>query len=678
MDARIRACLQGCCRERGGTYEVSTAGLASLQRSFDDLIQSSDRKPRLPQKVSAALRGTNEWHEVKLAYLLVNSLGLPVSQQGLRNIVVSIESAAVVVDSDTADEQDPLPTHGGDAMETEDNVRLKRRISELEGIVADQACDIRRLNNHKLVLIQRRRNTSRQLREQVQQARMQSTEGWKRGAGRYFSIRGGCSLVVRTLASGCSARRIGLVLALDVHRTSVCTWEIWFNAALLAGSWTFYKCQEILMREALADGVAESGRQAKPWRYSQHLSRGDATNTLVWQKTKLHTLQVRSQYLTLGVRDDDDVSVVSLMQQVEEHLCMGDLLQVQTPSAEGTHALVKKQLKSTGMPYWSEQKPLDAEAPNVCEVFASCTDSGPDEDKAKTLSMYECAGAGLVTDANIHLILFIPLLCWFHQYHLMVKKSLLLADEICARAEPYMNQKRSYFSTLAKLLHVWRDNCKAIHHHWAGFDRRGAKQYTSKRPPQPIAGRWGKVDECERYVLAPPLHQLRIAFSHAGIHGHAKATAPAALCSAGSSSVASADKQPANPVETLMEFSVQEARQYSLKMSRWKGDAGSFVTDDVFIPIITKIMSIARQPLLHFYNWLMKVDTKGFCIDGELRFPGKLAQMVWWEADAVLEDRGEPRVGGMQVQRGDPSHPRHLFPRITALLVGNLLPHPTN
>ena len=123
-------------------------------------------------------------------------------------------------------------------------------------------------------------------------------------------------MILRQLASGSTARRLGLALGIDAHRTTVCRWGILVNAALLAGSRLFYKTMQASMEALLPESFAAKGTDDRPWRQSLHVVSGDATNTLVWQKTKLHTLRVNSSYLVADVDDSADFSsVVNLMKQ---------------------------------------------------------------------------------------------------------------------------------------------------------------------------------------------------------------------------------------------------------------------------------------------------------------------------------------------------------------------------
>ena len=56
-----------------------------------------------------------------------------------------------------------------------------------------------------------------------------------RGAAhRYFAPLAGMTLAAKRMASGTSARRLGIILSLDVDKSTVVRWELWFATALQA------------------------------------------------------------------------------------------------------------------------------------------------------------------------------------------------------------------------------------------------------------------------------------------------------------------------------------------------------------------------------------------------------------------------------------------------------------
>ena len=91
-----------------------------------------------------------------------------------------------------------------------------------------------------------------------------------------------------------SARRTASALCLDFSDGSLTRWEFRFGASLQVAVRAWYSSQE----QGL---VSEPITPARCMRYSWHVIKGDATNALVWNKTKLHTCEVLPAYLTSGI-----------------------------------------------------------------------------------------------------------------------------------------------------------------------------------------------------------------------------------------------------------------------------------------------------------------------------------------------------------------------------------------
>lgn len=253
---------------------------------------------------------------------------------------------------------------------------------------------------------------------------------------RYLSVRGGCWLVLRRLISGMSANRLGLALSIDIHRTSVCRWEMLFAASLLARVRHWYS----EMQRALAGPVISSTGEAEPMagerhvRFATHWFCGDATNALVWQKTKIHTCRVESAYwcqeLLKGKMPGSSAEVSKFMQlfsEVEVRRSLCDLLEVGDGKGESTHALYKKHFQSVGCPHWTAAFQAEDESgfPKellVCITYIAATDSGGDEELAKTMGQEESVDADtnpcLETDAFSVVLFFFGTCCWMHQYYL--------------------------------------------------------------------------------------------------------------------------------------------------------------------------------------------------------------------------------------------------------------------
>lgn len=72
-------------------------------------------------------------------------------------------------------------------------------------------------------------------------------------------------------------------------------------------------------------------------------------------------------------------------------------------------------------------------------------------------------------------------------------------------------------------------------------------------------------------------------------------------------------------------------------MGAWKTDASLAIRDEVFIPIVVRIMNRARAPLQRFFFGLEKGE-EDILLDGNERRCGLVAQMVWSKANDVLSE----------------------------------------
>ena len=93
------------------------------------------------------------------------------------------------------------------------------------------------------------------------------------------------------------------MLQIDLHRTTLCRWEIVFHAAVLAARRSWYCGMEQALLRPAHDHVGHHGPRPTVFRFSSHTIRGDATNSAIWGKSKdkLHSAEVQSRYLLLDV-----------------------------------------------------------------------------------------------------------------------------------------------------------------------------------------------------------------------------------------------------------------------------------------------------------------------------------------------------------------------------------------
>ena len=90
--------------------------------------------------------------------------------------------------------------------------------------------------------------------------------------------------------------------------------------------------------------------------------------------------------------------------------------------------------------------------------------------------------------------------CLMHQFHLAVKSSL---THLQTAAREILGLNWKYCSTLAMLLHLWRDNARRVHKCWQERYPEDAN-CCMRMPPKFIGGRWGSISGCENYLLQCP------------------------------------------------------------------------------------------------------------------------------------------------------------------------------
>ena len=69
----------------------------------------------------------------------------------------------------------------------------------------------------------------------------------------------------------------------------------------------------------------------------------------------------------------------------------------------------------------------------------------------------------------------------------------------------------TYYSSLCKLIHLWRDMSRQIYSEWKRrYGPASAERHVARLPPRCVAARWLSVGESEKYMieleeLAPPV-----------------------------------------------------------------------------------------------------------------------------------------------------------------------------
>eukprot|EP00969_Alexandrium_andersonii_P051250 2251623-Alexandrium_andersonii.AAC.1 len=146
----------------------------------------------------------------------------------------------------------------------------------------------------------------------------------------------------------------------------------------------------------------------------------------------------------------------------------------------------------------------------------------------------------------------------------------------------------SYWSSLAKILHLWRDNTDDVLNTWitvAGPE--DAIRCAKRVPPMPLSGRWGSASACEAHILQCDRGQLALVLGRVLGRKHAKQTR--------------ANQGP----DQLNELSLEAMAEHSAKMSRWAKDALKALKSDAFWAML-RVSSKVKGPLDHFYYSLLQ------------------------------------------------------------------------
>ena len=212
---------------------------------------------------------------------------------------------------------------------------------------------------------------------------------------------------------------------------------------------------------------------------------------------------------------EESARLLEKLQHIEERVALADLLEVRRTTSRDTHALYVKHMTSIGCPSWTASD--GRFGPFITPVtYALCTESGTDEVGFKSMAVeestfnntsYDPTAAHPVEDCdedNTSAVFSLDTMCWMHVYHLMAKKSYKSTDLMCKALEKWSNAKRNYFSTIAKIMHTWRDCSKSIKTAWLAFGNKAAQEFAGKRPPLAMSGRWGQTEKSEEaYGSAP-------------------------------------------------------------------------------------------------------------------------------------------------------------------------------
>ena len=256
-----------------------------------------------------------------------------------------------------------------------------------------------------------------------------------------------------------------------------------------------------------------------------------------------------------------------------------DLLPVDDGSARGAEALMRKQLAGLGVPMpWYDASPTAGHVrARRFWLFVATTDCGPDQ--------LACRKALAARIRPLQRIGFLSMNCLCHQCQIVCSGGLLIVDAAVKRADVSW----SYYSSICKLVHVWRDLAKDMYRAWAEMHGDiSAERFASRFPPRCIASRWLSLCATEAYLL--DRGHLAAAVVERVIRGH----------------TAKDSKDTNIQHHDVNEIAVEDMKAHRQKIGRWRLDVLACISDSRFWLMI-EFAHKARGPLDRMHAWLQKV-----------------------------------------------------------------------
>ena len=129
----------------------------------------------------------------------------------------------------------------------------------------------------------------------------------------------------------------------------------------------------------------------------------------------------------------------------------------------------------------------------------------------------------------------------------------------------------------------------------------------------------------------------------------------------------------ANPQEK-QEALVDGTKAYTERQGKWRTDSALAVCDNIFVSVIADLCYRSSEPPHHFFHWL-QAPTQPREMDGDLRHPTKLADIVYFKAEEIradLESLTESRRWVSTLGKVDPELRRPLSECILTLTLLHL------
>ena len=283
--------------------------------------------------------------------------------------------------------------------------------------------------------------------------------------------------------------------------------------------------------------------------------------------------------------------------------------------------------KVLDLPAWVPRHTVAA----TVRLWPFTNDNG--SDITATLNRIKAAlSEGNCEEAFALLNLVFDWLCSIHGMHIMVGENLHGMDLLMEALEIVDKDKNPlrYYSSLAKLMHVLREMTVQTFKSWVkvnGVD--SAKRCAARVAPLPISQRWGRIGVIEDYVLRctddtyddaepwtiPSWEKVKVK------HMHLANVILPALNKRGTE--ADVLQQAERESGGLDEIRLEEMKDYSVKQSKWRGAAFSFVANPRSCMVV-RMGRMLKGEMFHMFYFIQVRRPPGV--------PQALALLVWGKA----------------------------------------------
>lgn len=158
------------------------------------------------------------------------------------------------------------------------------------------------------------------------------------------------SPAIRRNLSNIATSDVGLILMMDLSRWTVCRAEIRAAACLNASAQRFWQ----VWREQLRSTSQHDSFSVTVVSYRQ-----DATNSAVWQRSKLQALELEAGYIYISALKDEDLQLdgdddgpAMGLPEFTRIKRLADVIPVDNGTGKATVAMTEKMLQSLGCPTW--------------------------------------------------------------------------------------------------------------------------------------------------------------------------------------------------------------------------------------------------------------------------------------------------------------------------------------